>query len=168
MKTELRPLSPQDGRDVYEFLQLLPAEEAGYGNSAHGLTYEEFKTWLIQMDEYAHGIHMPDWMVPSTEYWFLVDDVIVGNIRLRHELNEGLRKNGGHIGYAIAAPYRKNGYAKAMLKAVLEEAKKLGLQEVMLTANCDNMASRKTIEANGGILEKEDGEHAFYWINLSN
>lgn len=166
MHTELRKLSPQDGEEVYEFLQSLPAEEAGYGNSAHGLTYEAFKEWLIKMDGYDRGENMPDWMVPSTEYWFIVDGVIVGNIRLRHFLNEGLRKNGGHIGYAIAKPYRQKGYATLMLAAILQEARKLGLEEVMITANIDNIASRKTIERNGGSLANEDDNHAIYWIKL--
>lgn len=166
MKTELRRLSVTDGKAVYELLQSIPAQECGYHNSAHGLSYEAFQAWLIQMDDYAHGINMPEWMVPSDEYWFLVDGVYVGNIRLRHYLTPALRKDGGHIGYAIAPAYRCNGYAKLMLQAVLKEAKQLSLNEVMLTANCDNIASRRTIEACGGQLEQECEGKAIYWIKL--
>lgn len=166
MKTELRQLSITDGREVYELLQQIPAQERGYSNSAHGLSYEQFQAWLIEMNDYAHGLHMPDWMVPSSEYWFLVDGSYVGNIRLRHNLTPALRKSGGHIGYAIAPAYRNKGYAKLMLQAVLQEARKLSLHEVMLSADSDNIASRKTIEACGGQLEKESDHKVIYWIKL--
>jgi len=167
MKTKLRQLSVYDGKDVYDFLQQLPAEENGFHNSAHGLTYREFKAWLIKMDDYAHGLHMSEWMVPSSEYWFYADDVLVGNIRLRHYLNDALKKHGGHIGYAIAPAYRKKGYAKGMLRSMCEEAKKYGLTNVLLTANCDNIASRKTIVSCAGSLEKEFDGIAYYRIQLN-
>ncbi len=163
MKTELRQLSIHDGRKVYDFLQTLP-DENGFHNSAYQLSYEDFLAWLKKMDDYAHGRHMPDWMVPSSEYWFLVDDQIVGNIRLRHYLNDALRKAHGHIGYAIAPAYRGKGYAKLMLKEMLKVAKTFAIDQVLLTANIDNIASRKTMEACGGILEKEENNLAFYWI----
>ena len=181
MKTELRQLSLlfilcilasgktdliTDGKEVYELLQQIPAQECGYSNSAHGLSYEQFQAWLIEKNDYAHGLHMADWMVPSSEYWFLVDGVYVGNIRLRHNLTPALRSSSGHIGYAIAPAYRKKGYAKLMLQAVLQEARKLSLNEVMLSADKDNIASRKTIEACGGQLEKESDHNVIYWIKL--
>lgn len=164
MKTALRKLSIDDAEAVYAFLQSLP-DENGYHNSAYGLSYAEFHTWLIQMNDYSEGRNMPDWMVPSSEYWFVVDDVIVGNIRLRHFLNDALRNGGGHIGYAIAPEYRGKGYAKLMLKEMIKEAKQCyKLDEILITAHIHNIASRKTIEACGGQLEKEADNQAFYWI----
>ena len=44
---ELKRLSPDDGRDVYEMLQEIPGEENGLINKANGLSYEEFTRWLI-------------------------------------------------------------------------------------------------------------------------
>jgi len=163
MKTELRQLSIHDGKAVYDFLQTLP-DENGYHNSAYQLSYDDYVAWLQKMDDYAHGRHMPDWMVPSSEYWFLVDDQIVGNIRLRHYLNDALRKGGGHIGYAIAPAYRGKGYAKLMLKEMLKVAKAFPIDQVLLVTDIDNIASRKTMEACGGILEKEANNYAYYWI----
>lgn len=163
---KLRKLSIEDGMDVYNLLQTIPAEEHGYYNGAHGLSYEEFKEWLIKMDGYDRGENMPDWMVPSTEYWAEVDGILVGNIRLRHYLTPALEENGGHIGYAMAEPYRRKGYAKEMLKLLLTIAKEMGIDRVLITANADNIASRKTVEANNGVLEKENEHGCFYWIDL--
>lgn len=164
MKTKLRKLSIHDGTAVYDFLQSLP-DENGYHNTAYNLSYVQYQDWLIRMNDYSEGRNMPDWMVPSSEYWFLVDGEIVGNIRLRHFLNDSLRNSGGHIGYAIAPKHRGKGYAKLMLEEMLKEAKQgYQLNEILITADIDNIASRRTIEACGGQLEKEADGHAFYWI----
>ena len=37
---ELKKLSAEDGRDIYELLQEIPKEENGFGNNANGMTYE--------------------------------------------------------------------------------------------------------------------------------
>ena len=44
------------------------------------------------------------------------------------------------------------GYAKLALKLMLEHARAEGLQYVEITTNPDNAASRRVIEANGGVL----------------
>lgn len=91
----------------------------------------------------------------------------VGNIRLRHTLNEALRQSGGHIGYAIAPAYRHRGYGKLMLKAMLKEAKeRYSLTQVMISAHIDNVASRRIIESCGGQREKENANEVIYWIHL--
>ncbi len=41
-----------------------------------------------------------------------------------------------------------------MLKLVLPKAKELGIDQALVTADEDNNASRKVIEANGGQFEK--------------
>lgn len=39
-------LSIDDGCDIYEMLQELPAEENGFINSVNNKTYDEYKEWL--------------------------------------------------------------------------------------------------------------------------
>lgn len=168
MKTELRKLSIDDGMDVYRLLQQIPAEENGYRNDAYGLSIANYHRWLRRKCEISQGINLPDWMVPSTEYWFYVDDVPVGNIRIRHTLNEELRQRGGHIGYAIALRYRHRGYGKLMLKAMLKEAfEQYSLTAVMLSTESDNTASRHIIESCKGQWEKETEGYITYWIALT-
>lgn len=43
MCLEIRKLSVNDGRDLYEMLQELPAEENGFINSVKGKTFDEYK-----------------------------------------------------------------------------------------------------------------------------
>jgi predicted acetyltransferase len=58
----------------------------------------------------------------------------------------------GHIGYAVVPWKQHRGYAKSALRLILSEAKAVGLSYVEITTDPDNIASRRVIEANGGIL----------------
>ena len=57
-----------------------------------------------------------------------------------------------------------------MLRLALPEAKKIGLEKVLITCDEDNIASAKVIEKNGGIFERyavKDGKKfRRYWIDL--
>jgi predicted acetyltransferase len=61
----------------------------------------------------------------------------------------------GHIGYMVVPWKRQRGYATRALGYMLEEAKAEGLRYVEITARPDNLASRRVIEANGGIFVEE-------------
>jgi predicted acetyltransferase len=47
------------------------------------------------------------------------------------------------------------GYATQALGLILPVAREEGLQYVIITCDVDNVASRKVIEANGGVLTGE-------------
>ena len=47
---------------------------------------------------------MPDGLVPATFLVADVDGVLVGRTSIRHELDEFLAREGGHIGYARGRP----------------------------------------------------------------
>jgi predicted acetyltransferase len=54
-----------------------------------------------------------------------------------------------------------------MLAAVLPVARSLGVDQALLTCDEDNLASRRMIEANGGVLEDKSGGKVRYWIPTS-
>lgn len=113
-------------------------------------------------------------LVPQTVLWLIDDGEYIGRLSIRHELNESLRRHGGHIGYEIRPSKRRQGYGTTILKLGLEKAKELGLHKVLLTCNSRNIGSRRIIEHNGGVLEDEiDIEvngmmvpHLRYWIDI--
>lgn len=91
--------------------------------------------------------------VPQT--FFLAergDGVLVGTIRVRHDLNDDLWQNGGNIGYEVRPSMRNRGYATRMLALALDEAFALGLEWVLLTVDPENRPSIRVIEKNGGRL----------------
>ncbi|MBL4736077.1 MAG: GNAT family N-acetyltransferase [Flavobacteriales bacterium] len=135
--------------------------------------YDDFPALIKQLENEAKGIgfkhaHV---MVPHSTYW-LVDEEnnILGVSNLRHELNDNLRKVGGHIGYGITPSQRRKGYATLILKLSLLEAEKKGIGDVLVTCHKDNVGSAKSITNNGGILEAEfelEGRAMQnYWIRI--
>ena len=100
------------------------------------------------------------------------DDKIIGNINIRWNLTEEMKQFGGNIGYSIRPTERKKGYNKVNLYLGLREAKKLGLDRVMLDCDASNIASFKTMCALGGILERTEIDPSdgiltsVYWFNV--
>ena len=104
----------------------------------------------------------PRWGVPSTIFWWVAGEHYLGTLVLRHELTPELEQVGGHIGYHVVFPWRRQGHATRMLTAGLREAATIGLEEVLVTCRHDNVPSRRTILANGGEpAGTADGEDRF-------
>ncbi len=114
---------------------------------------------------------------PSTVYLAVrcSDNKLIGIIDFRHKLSEFLFKYGGNIGYSVLPEERRKGYAKEMLRLILEYCKDHGLSKVLITCDKENIGSYKTIQYNGGILENEviddvnlskSGIIQRYWIEL--
>ena len=113
-----------------------------------------------------------DGKVPHTTLFCLDIDrnIFVGAVNIRHYLTEEMLVNAGHIGDGVRPTERRKGYATAMIGLALEEAKKLGINRVLMVCDKTNIASAKSIINNGGILENEievDGVvEQRYWIEL--
>ncbi len=126
--------------------------------------------YLALLDSYRRGEHLPEGMVPSTLLVAEVDGAIVGRSSIRHALNDFLAYEGGHIGYCVRPAYRRRGYATAILRESLVEARRIGLGEVLVCCDDDNTGSASVIERCGGRLEgvvpshRGDGFVRRYWI----
>lgn len=100
------------------------------------------------------------------------DSRLVGTVNIRWDLNEEMLRFGGHIGYGIRPSERRKGYNKINLFLALKEARKAGLDRVMIDCAVSNIASDRTIQVLGGVLarcEKDpsDGEMTnVYWVNV--
>ena len=130
-----------------------------------GLERLDFDEWLERNKSIESKSTCPDGIVPAMQYIYTDDDEskVIGMINLRLELNDFLMKFGGHIGYSIAPGERRKGNAKAMLKEGLKFYKNHGYEKVLITCDLNNIASARTIEACGGVLEnilKEDEFHS--------
>ena len=85
---------------------------------------------------------------------------------IRHRLTPELAEAGGHIGYDVVAPWRRQGHATRMLAAGLTECRRLGLDRVLLTCAPDNEPSRKVIVSDGGVGDGRDGGEDRFWISI--
>lgn len=111
--------------------------------------------------------------VPSDMYLAVrkCDNRIVGIIDLRHHINHPILGTwGGHTGYSVRPSERRKGYATEMLRLNIQNARALGIERLLVTCDDTNIASEKTILANGGAFEKiieVDGcGIKRYWIDM--
>ena len=145
------------------------AEEKIVPSAINKNDYHDFDYYLQNLDlkEEVNG------KVPHSIFFCLdVDrDIFVGAVNVRHYLTEEMLVNAGHIGDGIRPSERRKGYATAMINLALKEAKKLGINRVLMVCDKNNIGSAKSILNNGGILENEvliDGIiEQRYWIDIN-
>lgn len=139
-----------------------------------GLEREEtFEDWMQKInDDLSEEKSKERGRVPSVLYLAFrkQDKKLIGIIQIRYELNEYLFKCGGHIGDSIRPSERNKGYSTKMISLALKEAKIIGIGNVLMTCDKNNIASARTIIKNGGKLENEVIEDnkivQRYWITL--
>ena len=164
--TELKRLSVDDGLEIYDLLQAIPKEENGFGNNASGMSFAEFRDWLVKKHEESLREGITDgWKVPTTTDWLYADGVPVGFGKVRHCLTDALRTAGGHIGYAIAPQYRGKDYGKELLRLLIGEAYNRGIDKVLVTIRLDNKPSQAVALANGGVITEQTDERLLIWID---
>jgi RimJ/RimL family protein N-acetyltransferase len=163
-----RQFTIQDGDDHGAVLWFHAEWGAGLHEDGFGLLATDevdppagFQAWVARLaDESGSG----------TCWWIVDGDQILGGIALRHP-NHELAAQAGHIGYGIRPSSRGQGLATWALGHVVDRARVLGMDRVMVVCEAGNSASAKTIERQGGILEvgrdSEDGAARRYWIRIS-
>jgi predicted acetyltransferase len=121
---------------------------------------EEFLRSLVDFDAAGPPIALPDGSrvqrLPGYVRW-LWDGELCGSIGFRWRRGtEALPPTClGHIGYAVVPWKRGRGYATQALREILPAARQEGLRFVEIATAPDNVASRRVIESNGGVLVEE-------------
>jgi len=131
----------------------------------------DFDRFLQVTEQFSAGVDIPEGKVPAGLF-LLVDgtsDRILGAVSIRYRLSDYLLHYGGHVGYGVRPSERGKGYAKKMLSLALKICREHEIDRVLVTCDTVNVASARTIRANGGILEDEvihpDGSPVQrYWI----
>ena len=168
MNYKLKRLSVDDGNDIYEMLQQIPKDENGFINNINGLTFDDYKNWLIKSEVDSQKTEIEDgWKVPQSVFWLFVDEKPIGMSKIRHFMNEKLLQEGGMLGYTIIPDERNKGYGTILLRELLKEANKLNIDRVLLTIRNSNIASIKVAIKNEGKIVKVNEERHFVWIDCS-
>lgn len=170
----LRLPTEADEAQIWAYREAVLKSDNGTVNGGGGLGESEcFTDWLKQARGNRSPATVRPGLVPATTLLAMreSDGTLVGFIDIRHTLNDHLLNFGGHIGYSVHPAERRKGYAKKMLRQALEYCRTaLKLDRVLVTCDKTNEPSRRTILANGGVLEDErdqDGELVQrYWIAL--
>lgn len=169
MKLELIKLSPEYKPQLDEML----TEWTASGEKI--IPYAIAKNDFRDFDKYLSDLEIKEptgKLVPDSTFFCLDKerDIFVGAVNIRHYLNEGLLRSGGHIGDGVRPSERRKGIATKMIALALDECKKLGIDRVLMVCNDDNIGSAKSIENNGGILENKINDNGEtirrYWIDI--
>ena len=151
----LRRIHEQLRRDDFTFL---PMEG----------TWDEF---LERVDREASGIELPPGRVRAEFLVAEVNGVPIGRVSIRHQLNDYLLTFGGHVGYAVAPEHRRRGYATEILRQSIARLRTIGVEQILVTCDKNNSASRAVIETCGGQLERisttEGRSTCRYWISAN-
>ena len=164
---ELRELSITDGIDIFEMLQRIGSAEYGFHNDVNGMTFPQYKTWLIKQHAWSIGEELPAGYVKQWTYWLIDDDgKPVGYGKLREKATKESMKFGGNIGYAIDSKKRGLGYGKQLFKMLLQKSKLLGIQEIFSTVEKYNYPSKKIHEVSGfKLINEDDARWYLYFRN---
>lgn len=107
--------------------------------------------WL-RLEHTVDADPMRQWLPTYHFEICLPDGVKVGRCDLRIGHNE-LTYYGGNIGYEVDAEYRGHHYAGRACRLLFELARRHGLDYLYITCNPENIASARTCEYAGGVLE---------------
>ena len=80
-------------------------------------------------------------------------DYPVGEIEIRTTLNDFWMNNGSQVFYKVKVSERSKGYGTKMLYLALDECRKLGMRQVRINCDDNNIASKCVIEKNDGRLD---------------
>ena len=158
---------------INEFIEY-DSEINGSGSLDRYLEEETYELWLekILKDMDIANIKKP--RVPSLTYFYVreEDDQIVGMVNIRLALNDFLKNEAGHIGYSVRPTQRRKHYATDMLSEALKVCKTIGIREVLISCDKENIASAGVILNCNGVLKNEfhsdtfDEDLQMYAINL--
>jgi predicted acetyltransferase len=106
------------------------------------------------------------WGVPISTLWYLDGPGYLGSVIIRHRLTPELMQRGGHVGYHVAPRHRRKGHATAILAAAVNHCRNtLGIAHILVSCDQSNVASRRVIECNDGVLENIVDDECRYWIH---
>ena len=163
---ELKEANWADMDKEWRFCRAMPEDENGLVSHWTGISREEFVTAALpKMLAWAKGEDLPEGIVPETTYFLWNEGEIVGLLRLRHYLNDSLRRGAGHIGYYVAPDFRGKNLATEGLGLLLETAAAIVPEkEFYLRLRKGNLASLRVMEKNGGYVAEEDPMYLYVRI----
>ncbi|MBF7073990.1 GNAT family N-acetyltransferase [Glaciecola sp. MH2013] len=114
--------------------------------------HSDFVAMLQRNEDFAKGVNIPQGYVPSSTWWLVHNEEIIGVVNLRHYLNDNIKHIGGHVGLGIRPSYRGRGLSTKLLGLCMNEAKLLGISALHVHCYESNIASMSMIKSCGGEL----------------
>jgi len=134
------------------FQAMAEFQSEGIPQVSADMTRGQFPDYVQRLHDQALGKNLKEGHVPSKEFWIIDAEGYSGRIILGLAFFPAPNRVGHHVGYAVRPSRRRRGYATKALKSLLDEARELKIYKLMPSCDAANVASRKVIEKNGGVL----------------
>ena len=164
---KLVPYNLADKNKLYLMLKDLHKKEWDFENEISDTNYDEF---LCIFNKYLDEEYNKEF--PTKRFVLEDNNKYIGYVGIRLLKDEKWTSKGSQLFYQIRKTERRNGYCNELIKLSLIEMKKHGFKFARI--NCDNMniASKKAIIKNGGIVDIKDyksntGISSSYIINFN-
>ena len=133
------------------------SEINGTGSLDRFLRESTYEDWLQKVIQSMDIANIPATKVPALTYFFVreEDDRIVGMVNIRLAMNDLIRTEAGHIGYSIRPTERRRHYGTQLLNAAMKVCDVIGIKEVLVSCDRENIASAGVIRNCGGVLKHE-------------
>lgn len=164
----LKKINYEDIDEEYKAIKAMPANENGFENKYYNVTKEEFKNNIIPtLLKNSEGLELAEGYVPDTYFFLWDNDKIVGLFKIRHYLNDFLKRGPGHVGYGILPDSRGRGYATEGLKLAIEKCKEIIPEnEIYLSVHKDNLVSIKVQEKCGAYIVGDSADGKEYLTRI--
>lgn len=163
----LVPSGLRYNKEILEMLEKMSKDENGPLRSYGAINKVTIIGFLQRLYNHAFGINMQEGDIQVLTFWVYDSKTLIGMAKLRMGLTPELEKQGGNLGYYIKPEYRNKGYVPLIVSELIEEGKKRGLKQILMTAKYDDFSMIELIMDNGGVEEEADGEMLRFWINLT-
>lgn len=161
---------------IQEFIDAGTETINGSGGLDSHLVKDGYEAWLGEVERKADVTRKKPGEISASTFFYVRedDDRILGMVNIRYGLNEFLFNEGGHIGYSIRPGEQGKGYATQMLEQALLFCQFIGLDQVLVICEKNNVASARVIQKCGGVMENEIYSEHYdevlqrYWITIEN
>lgn len=176
MKLTLRELTHEDFDEFVKAYSANWEEDFIFAHYFEETAQKNFRKYLKILKDFQEGQGLPEGHVPSTLLFaFDEEGRMVGRSSIRHELNEQLLREAGHVGYGVVPSLRRQGHATEIFRLTLEYIRKnmTHIDRVLVTCDENNFGSQKTITKNNGVLENQielisgKPKKNRYWVDLA-
>lgn len=111
----IKPCKKYEEQYIDYIKEVVKNEETNKVGEVFQKDNETFDDMLVRVEQLSNEKNLIGMMKPTTCFWMLENEEIVGSINLRHELNEFTYYTIGNIDYYVRPSRRNKGYAKKAL-----------------------------------------------------